>query len=264
MGKKEKIKKEKEDKLDTKDDKKEEKKEDKDKVSLKKCFRDTSIILVLLVGFVSILWFVNKDKVDESSANKDEEINETVAIEKLSALANKELVRLQTLAETVNYIERITSLQYSNDQVLYCASGTRIQGSDYFIRVKIDYTFENATDFIKQVCTMDVATSTKFAVTAELYTVTSDDTISDKFVAQSSTLLPNYSEMGAHKSFLYTGSNPDETYISTTYEGSDDKTHSINRIVYDSTTDEFTVLSEYSLGSSDSFMMFKLLNSIIE
>ena len=49
MGKKKKIKKEKDDKLDDKEDKKEEKKEDKDKVSLKKCFRDTLIILVLLV-----------------------------------------------------------------------------------------------------------------------------------------------------------------------------------------------------------------------
>ena len=160
MGKKNKIKKEKEPKQEVKEEAKDGE-EVKDKISLKKCFRDTAIIMGLLVVFVGVLWFVNKDapaapKGQEGESNQPieeetVEVTETLLNEKLSAVANKAVTDEVSPGSRQNYVKRLCSLEYDqNAGVKYTAVAEVDETTSYFVTVKIDYLFDSEEDFAKE------------------------------------------------------------------------------------------------------------------
>ena len=117
MGKKNKKQK---DDLEIKDTKKDPtQEEDNDKVSIKKTFRDTGIIMALLAVVTGIVVFVNRDaldpnyqgsKADENEENIDEADPE-IAYKNLISLANKQLVDTRHLNSNLEHVSGLVSLE---------------------------------------------------------------------------------------------------------------------------------------------------------
>lgn len=274
MGKKNKIKKEKEPKQEVKEETKDGE-ENKDKVSLKKCFRDTAIIMVLLVALVGILWFVNRNgpaapKGQEGEANQPEEqetveVTETLLQEKLSAVANKAVTDEVSPGSRHNYVKRLCSLEYdSNTGVKYTAIAEVDETTTYFVTVWIDYLFDSEEDFAKELCNLYSVDNNKFTITTHLYQLaTEEDTIENRFNTVFAPTMQGYNIDKAYH-IMYKKETTFETFFAVTYIDSDLRIHSTNEIKYDSYTNEFSPTSEYRIYESNANkVVYNLIKSFI-
>ena len=271
MGKKNKKQK---DDLDIKDTKKDPtQEEDNDKVSIKKTFRDTGIIMALLAVITGIVVIVNRDALDPnyqgSKANENEEnIDEAdaeIAYKNLKALAEKQLVEVKRLNGDLEHVSGLTSLEYSSSKITFCALGDIQEDDNYLVKVTMKHNFELPGDFVYQMTNLKLngAVST-YGVSCEVMTVYNDEVINDKFDESKLETLTNFDESKIFKHKAYRADGSSDTFFSVTYAGLDSKIHSINAMEYNANTNGFTIASEYSISPSDSEKMYDLFNIILE
>ena len=271
MGKKNKKQK---DDLEIKDTKKDPtQEEDNDKVSIKKTFRDTGIIMALLAVVTGIVVFVNRDaldpnyqrsKADENEENIDEADPE-IAYKNLISLANKQLVDTRHLNSNLEHVSGLVSLEYTTNRIVFCALGDKQDDDNYLVKITMNHTFELPGDFVYQMTNLKLnsAVST-YGVSCEVMNVYNNEAINDKFDESKLETLINFDESKIFKHKAYRADGSEDAFFSVTYAGIDSKIHSINAMEYNTATNDFTIASEYSISPSDSEKMYDLFNIILE
>ena len=275
MGKKNKKQK---DDLEIKDNKKdpnnEGKVEDKDKVSIKKTFRDTGIIMGVIVAFVGILVFANRDAFNaeaQQAADNNKKDNEVVeadseiAYKNLCTLANKQLISVKNLNKDLEYVSGLLSLVYSNSKVTYCALGNKQPGSSYLVKVTMQYIFNDDDTFVFKMTNLDMMSAViTYSVTTEVMNIFNDENINNKFDDKINTTLPLYDMDKVYRHIPYRADGSEQTFFSVTYAGTDLKIHSINEMAYNTLSDEFTIADEYTADPTLDEKMYALLGMILE
>ena len=278
MGKKNKVKKEKEKELEPKDEeakdnKKVNEEENKDKVSLKKCFRDTVIILFLIVGIVGVLWFVNRDaelKPSNGEGNGDEpveqvvEVNESVLSNKLMGVANKYLNEAKNEEiRTKDYVSDLCSFEYRPDKVVFCALGDKVEGESYLVKITISSDFSGDADFAKKMCSLNSSFDTiDYEVKAEYFDVVEDESLDNRFAVQFAPDCQGYRAEKALHRIYKVAEDTINTYFSLIYLDDDDIIHSTNQVTYDSSINRFSTSTEYRCYDPES-TVYKMLKAMI-
>ena len=278
MGKKNKEKKEKKKALQPKDvdakDNKENEEEAKDKVSLKKCFRDTVIIMGLLIVTVGIVWFVNRDATATSTSNgeggedqpveQEVEVNETILAKKLMGICNKELnkERNEDIRDK-DYVSSICSFEYRPDKVTFCCAGNKVEGENWFIKVTIASDFKSELDFATKMCSLGPSyILDDYEVRYDHYEGVVDDALSSEFSVKFAPRFTGFSSTTG-KYFMY--KNPElvlQTYFTLIYIDSDAVIHSTNQIEYDAGKDDIDYTTEYRCYNPDT-VIYKMMKNII-
>ena len=264
MGKKNKKEK---DELKVKDP---EKVEDNDKVSIKKTFRDTGIIMGVIAAIVGILIFATKDAVFiEGEGNKDNENEDVVgdpevAYANLIKLANQQLISTKTfLNRDLNYVGGLASIEYSSSKVTFCALGNEQDDYSYLVKVTMNYNFVDEDGFVYKMTNLNLNSNVavNYGVSTEVWELSFDENIGNKFDDKVSETLPKYDPEKVFAHFAY--KVDDDFYFAVTYAGIDSKIYSMNEMIYNSALDEFTITSEYSVSPNQNVKMYALLESII-
>ena len=248
--------------------------EDNDKVSIKKTFRDTGIIMALIAVVTGIVVFVNRDAFDpeykskqdnrEQDSGEKQEANAEEAYKNLCSLANKQLIEHKNLNSSLEYIEGISSIEFATNQVVYCALGNKQDEYNYMVKITMNHNFGNIDAFIYQMTNLKLNTAvTTYGVSTEVSEFYSTETIDNIFDDKASSILPHYD---ASKVFIHYGYKPDNSdvaYFSVTYAGDDGQLHSTNEMMYNDTSMDFTIASMYAISPSSSAKMYDLLGIIL-
>lgn len=273
MGKKNKKEK---DELEIKNNKKgPDQEEDNDKVSIKKTFRDTGIIMALIAVITGIVVFVNREALDPnyqgSHGSKDEDNGElkeadaATAYKNLCSLANKQLIEKKNLNASVEYVSGLASIEYTNAKVTYCALGNNQDEYDFMVKITMNYLFSGVDEFVYKMTNLNINNATSdYGVSCEALYIYNDERINDKFDDKLETTLPKYDTEKVYTHTAYRADGSDVTYFSVTYAGTDAKLHSINEMMYNETLDEFTIANEYEISAIDNEKMYTLLGAILE
>ena len=245
--------------------------EDNEKISIKKNFRDTFIVLGALVAVVAIVFFINKDaflkgmnpELEEEEQNqltKEEKV-----VQNLALLANRELLMVKPSLDTdKNYINYISSLEYEDSNVTFVAISDQ-EGSHYAINVRMNYEFHSIDRFISEMSTLNLSGLQKYDINPIVMNLVNDEYIDVEFVNNAAGLLTTFDDTKPHTHVLFKGTNVDETYISTTFVGSDNLVYSVNEITYDSTTSSFgSSFSRFSISEEENESLYKILTSFIQ
>ena len=271
MGKKNKKEK---DNLEVKDPVKDEKVEDNDKVSIKKTFRDTGIIMGVIAAIVGILFFATKDAVFTDAREGEEEEHETllgdpeVAYNNMIKFANKELIDTKNFDSSLEYVSGIASIEYSSNKTIYCALGDKQEDYNYIVKITFNHVFKYAEDFIFAMTNLNMNNAVvSYGVTVDILDRIYDDQIADRFDSKKDTTLSYYDETKSCPSYMYRNTNGDTCYA-VTYAGSDSNIHCINELKYippvgESTDFDFAIISEYKISPDTSVSMYALLEMII-
>lgn len=264
MGKK--NKKEKDD-LKVKDP---EKVEDGDKVSIKKTFRDTGIIMGAIAAVVGILIFATKDAVYiEGEENKNNPIDEEIvgdpdiAYENLVKLANKELIDVRGLTSSVNYVSGLLSVELSTSKVVFCGVGDLVDGVSFIVKVEMLHGFRDEDEFVYQMTALNMNSNVvmTYGISATAMEINSDPDVRDKLFDNLEGTLSKYD---SDKQFLFNAYNTtDGIFWAGTYGGKDGSIYSTNEMRYNDSTNDYTVTSEYGISPSKNAKMYSLLEKII-
>ena len=272
MAKKEKIKKEKPEKNKDKDIKENENKEQnkEDKVSIKKTFRDTGIVLLLLVAVVGLLCYIYRDElktgaVVENPVELTTEQKEEKVVNNFLALANQELIDYKSLDEG-DYITGISSFQYVDGEAKFCAYADKVDGAHYLVMISIINDFKGEDDFVQKMIDFDLKDYGDYDITTYAFELSSDETVDAKFHDKMVGVLPMVDTTQPIRYAMYKNISADDTYISATYVGSDGKVYSMHQIIYNSVSDALTVSDsdKYTLTSRNSQMLYDILGSFIK
>ena len=248
--------------------------EDNDKVSIKKTFRDTGIIMALIAVVTGIVVFVNRDAFDpeykskqdnrEQDSGEKQEANAEEAYKNLCSLANKQLIEHKNLNSNLEYVEGISSIEFAANQVVYCALGNKQDEYNYMVKITMSHNFVNADAFIYQMTNLNLNTAvTTYGVSTEVSDIYSSETINDKFDDKAPSALPRYDASKVFIHYAYKPTNSDVAYFSVTYAGDDGQLHSTNEMMYNDTSMDFTVASIYAISPSSSAKMYDLLGIIL-
>ena len=248
--------------------------EDNDKVSIKKTFRDTGIIMALIAVVTGIVVFVNRDAFDpeykskqgnrEQENGEQQEANAEEAYKNLCSLANKQLIEHKNLNSNLEYVEGISSIEFAANQVVYCALGNKQDEYNYMVKITMSHNFGNADAFIYQMTNLNLNNAvTTYGVSTEVSDIYSSETINDKFDDKAPSALPRYDASKVFIHYAYKPTNSDVAYFSVTYAGDDGQLHSTNEMMYNDTSMDFTVASIYAISPSSSAKMYDLLGIIL-
>ncbi|MBO7615222.1 MAG: hypothetical protein J6T15_05945 [Bacilli bacterium] len=274
MGKKNKKEK---DELEIKDNKKgPNQEEDNDKVSIKKTFRDTGIIMALIAAITGIVILVNREaftpeyrsglgKREEEDNAEEKEASAADAYKNLCALANKQLIEHKNLNTSLEYVEGLSSIEYTASKVTYCALGNKQDEFNYMVKVTMIHNFGSIEAFIYQMTNLKLSSAVStYGVSADVLNIYSDESINNKFDDLAPSILPHYDASRVFTHTAYRAEGSSVSYFSVTYAGDDSQLHSTNEMMYNETSSDFTVASLYDISPSTSEKMYDLLGIILE
>ena len=244
-----------------------EKVEDNDKVSIKKTFRDTGIIMGVIAAIVGILIFATKDAQfveGQPDDNLEEEVtaDPELAYGNLMKLANQELIGAKNLNRGLNYVRGLASIEYANNKVVFCALGDEQDDYSYLVKVTMNYNFLDEDGFIYKMTNLNLNNAVlTYGVSSEVYDLSFEESIGNKFDDKVSETLPKYD---SNKPYVHPAYKVgDDYYFAVTYAGIDSKIYSMNDMVYNSALDSFTIISEYQISPDQNAKMYSLLSLII-
>lgn len=246
-----------------------EKVEDSDKVSIKKTFRDTGIIMGVIAAIVGILIFATKDAtyIEGEEGGKDHVDDDIVgdpevAYENLVSFANRELISVRGLNSSLTYVKSLVSLEFFNGKVVYCGLGNEVDGYNYLVKVSIGYSFADEDEFIYKMTTLNLSTAAStYGVTAEAMEINNDENVREKLFDKLEETLPKYDIDKQYSFCVY--NTTDGIFIAGTYGGKDGSIYSTNEMRYNDSLDEYTITSEYGINPSKNVKMYSLLEAII-
>ena len=247
--------------------------EDNDKVSIKKTFRDTGIIMALIAVVTGIVVFVNRDAFDpeykskqanrEQESGEQQEANAEEAYKNLCSLANKQLIEHKNLNSSLEYVDGLSSIEFAANQVVYCALGNKQDDYNYMVKITMSHNFVNADAFIYQMTNLNLNTAvTTYGVSTQVYDIHFSEIVSDKIDEKAPSTLSHYDASKTFMHIPYKADN-DATYVSVTYAGDDGQLHSTNEMMYNETAMDFTVASIYAISPSSSAKMYDFLGIIL-
>jgi len=272
MGKKNKKQK---DDLEIKDTKKDpNQEEDNDKVSIKKTFRDTGIIMALIAVITGIVVFVNRDaldpdfKIDKGNEDDQQNIDEAdpeIAYNNLVALANKQLIETRHLNANLEYVSILTSLEYTQNKITYCALANAQEIDKYLVKVTMNHFFEYPGDFVYAMTNLKLTNSaTTYGVSCEVMKSENGEYINEKFDELKMSVLTEWDTEKIYKHQAYRADGSETYYFSVTYAGTDSKIYSTNEMEFNQSENSLTMASKYSIAPTESDDMYELFNIILE
>ena len=274
MGKKNKKEK---DELEIKDTKKDpNQEEDNDKVSIKKTFRDTGIIMALLAVIVGIVVYVNREALDpnyvgpeqqeDEQSGTEKEIDAALAYKNLCSLANRQLKEKKNINNDVDYISGLASLEFGNNLVTYCAKGDKQDEYSYMVKVTMNYAFTNGeSEFMFKMTNLNANTAAiTYSVSCEVMSIYNEERINNRFDDLLGVTLPLYDTEKVYTHTAYRADGSETTHFSVTYAGTDSMIHSINEMTYNESLDQFTVSNEYKIAPTTDGNLYALLGIILD
>ena len=190
--------------------------------------------------------------------------NPQIAYQNLCSLANKQLIENKNLNSSLEYVDGLSSIEFTTNKVVYCAVGNKQDEYNYMVKITMSHNFGNADAFVYQMTNLNLNTAvTTYGVSTEVSDIYSSETINDKFDDKAPSTLPYFDSANVYIHNAYKPNNEDNVYFSVTYLDYNGLIHSCNEIQYVDYMMEFYVDSIFEISKSSSSSMYKLLSIIL-